>query len=472
MGAMSDLLNVSRVRAGINAGARLDRLPIGPFHRRILLLIGLGMFLDACDIYLAGGVLGSLVASGWSTLAANALFMSATFLGMLVGTLSAGYLGDRYGRRFSYQLNLLIFGLASIAASFSPTMQVLIGARFIMGIGMGAEIIVGYASLAEFMPRARRGFYVAMLSVITNCAVPFVGLGGAWLIPTLGWRALFAIIGACALVVWFMRKNMPESPRWLESKGRLAEAEAQMALIEADAARSGPLPPVREVFDVPASKGSYRELFSRDLIGSTVLAVMIAVVSGVSLYGFLGWLPTFLVKQGLDIRSSLLFVAIMGFGAPLGGLLGSLVADRFGRRRTLVVASVVQAALGVAYPAVTNNVQMVLCGFALSLCAYAVVAVGFALYIPEMFPTRSRLRGASVASGIGRLTSSGVGFVIVSVFGTFGITGVSGFLVACNLVLVACILLLGRETSQRALEEIETNPDTTALAAARTVAGD
>jgi putative MFS transporter len=229
---------------------------------------------------------------------------------------------------------------------------------------------------------------------------------------------------------------------------------------------------VREVFDVPASKGSYRELFSRDLIGSTVLAVMIAVVSGVSLYGFLGWLPTFLVKQGLDIRSSLLFVAIMGFGAPLGGLLGSLVADRFGRRRTLVVASVVQAALGVAYPAVTNNVQMVLCGFALSLCAYAVVAVGFALYIPEMFPTRSRLRGASVASGIGRLTSSGVGFVIVSVFGTFGITGVSGFLVACNLVLVACILLLGRETSQRALEEIETNPDTTALAAARTVAGD
>ena len=136
-----------------------------------------GCFLDACDIYLAGGVLGSLVASGWSTLNANALFMSATFLGMLVGTLSAGYLGDRYGRRFSYQLNLLIFGLASIAASFSPNMDVLIGARFIMGIGMGAEIIVGYASLAEFMPRARRGFYVAMLSVITNCAVPFVGAG-------------------------------------------------------------------------------------------------------------------------------------------------------------------------------------------------------------------------------------------------------------------------------------------------------
>ena len=191
-----------------------------------------------------------------------------------------------------------------------------------------------------------------------------------------------------------------------------------------------------------------------------------------SLYGFLGWVPTFLVKQGLDIKSSLLFAAIMGFGAPLGGFLGSLVADRFGRKRTLVVASVVQAALGVAYPAVTSNLEMVLCGFALSLCAYAVVAVGFALYIPEMFPTRSRLRGASVASGIGRLTSSGVGFVIVSMFNGFGITGVSGFLVACNLILVLGIIVLGRETSQRALEEIEISPDTTTLSAAHTLAGE
>ena len=469
---MPDLLSVSVAGAGINAGARLDRLPAGRFHRRILSLIGLGMFLDACDIYLAGGVLGALVASGWSTLDANALFMSATFLGMLVGTLSAGYLGDRYGRRFSYQLNLLIFGVASVAAAFAPDMQALIGTRFVMGIGMGAEIVVGYSSLAEFMPRSRRGFYVAMLSVITNMAVPFVGLGGAWLIPVLGWRALFAIIGVCALLVWFLRKAMPESPRWLESQGRLVEAEAQMAAIEAEAARSGPLPPVREAFDVPASAGSYRELFSRELAGSTALAVMIAVVSGVSLYGFLSWIPTFLVKQGFAIRSSLLFAAIMGMGAPLGGLLGSVVADRFGRKRTLVVIALVQAALGVAYPAVTSNVEMVLCGFALTVCAYAVVAVGYALYIPEMFPTRSRLRGVSVAGGVGRLTSSGVGFVIVSVFGAFGIAGVSGFLVACMLALAACIQFLGRETSQRALEAIEAAPDgATPLAAVQPMAG-
>lgn len=451
---MSGTSDAGLTGRGINVGARLDRLPIGSFHRRILILIGLGMFLDACDIYLAGGVLGALVASHWSTLALNAWFQSATFMGMLAGTLLAGYLGDRFGRRFSYQINLLIFGLASIAASFAPSMKVLIAMRFIMGVGMGAEIVVGYSSLAEFMPRGRRGFYVAVLSVITNAAVPIVGLGGAWVIPAFGWRTLFAVIGMGALLVWLLRKNMPESPRWLESRGRVQEAEAQMAAIEAEAARSGALGPVRETFGVPASAGSYAELFGRDLIASTVLAILIAVISGAALYGFLTWIPTFLVKQGLAVQSSLWFAAFMGLGAPLGGLVGSLMADPLGRKRTLVLASLGVAILGVAYPMVTSNLQMVLCGFALTLCAYVIVAVGFGLYVPELFPTRSRLRGASVANGVGRLTSSFVGFMIVWLYGSFGVTGVTTALSAGMVILALCIVWLGRETSRRALEEI------------------
>src|SRR3569623_1215939 len=122
---------------GINAGARLDRLPICSFHWRILALIGAGMFLDAFDIYLAGGVLGVVLKEGWSTLELNAAFVSATFVGMTIGAWFSGILGDRFGRRFSYQLNLAIFGLASIAAAFAPSMIVLIALRFIIGIGLG-----------------------------------------------------------------------------------------------------------------------------------------------------------------------------------------------------------------------------------------------------------------------------------------------------------------------------------------------
>ena len=438
----------------VNAGARLDRLPIGSFHKRILWLIGMGMFLDACDIYLAGGVLGALVKSGWSDLPTNALFLSASFIGMLLGTFLSGLLGDRYGRRFSYQINLLIFGLASIAAAFAPNMQMLIGIRLIMGIGMGAEIVVGYSSLAEFMPRAQRGKYVALLAVITNMAVPVVGLGGAWIIPAIGWRYMFGIIGVCALIVWVARKNMPESPRWLESRGRTDEAEAMLTAIESEAAKHGPLAPVVNPVEIPPSAGSYRELFGRGLIRNTALGVIISVISGVNLYGFLSWIPTFLIKQGFTIGSSLWFSAIMGIGAPLGGVLGALIGDRFGRVRCLVTLALVEAAFGLVYPNVGNGVELIGVGFSLTLCSYAIVAIGFALYIPELFPTRLRLRGVSVANGTGRLTSSGVGFAIVSIYGAMGIAGVAGFLTGSLVILAVAILLLGRETSNRSLEEI------------------
>ncbi len=147
----------SALTGTVNAGARLDRLPLGRFHRRILTLIAAGMFFDAFDIYLQGGLLGALVHDGWSTPAINAAFLSKTFLGMLVGALAAGYLGDRFGRRVSYQINLAIFGLASLAAAFAPSMTVLIWLRFVMGIGLGAEIVVGYSTLAEFIPPSHRG---------------------------------------------------------------------------------------------------------------------------------------------------------------------------------------------------------------------------------------------------------------------------------------------------------------------------
>ncbi|HEX8106785.1 MAG TPA: MFS transporter, partial [Kofleriaceae bacterium] len=109
------------------------------FHRRILWLIGIGMFFDGFDIYIMSTVLGATVASKFSTLAENAQFISMTFVGMTVGSLATGFLGDRFGRRFTYQVNLMVFGLASLAAALAPNMGVLIACRFVMGVGLGAE---------------------------------------------------------------------------------------------------------------------------------------------------------------------------------------------------------------------------------------------------------------------------------------------------------------------------------------------
>jgi MFS family permease len=146
------------------------------------------MFLDAFDIYLAGGVLGTVLKEGWSTIELNAAFVTATFIGMTLGAWFSGILGDHFGRRFSYQINLAIFGIASLVAALAPSMQVLIAARFVIGIGLGAEIVVGYATLTEFVPASSRGRWIGILAVITNFSLFVSSMVGLWIILMFGWR--------------------------------------------------------------------------------------------------------------------------------------------------------------------------------------------------------------------------------------------------------------------------------------------
>src|ERR1700687_1923864 len=234
----------NKLAVPVNAGARLDRLPISSFHRRIMWLIGAGMFFDGFDIYLAATVLGAVLKPGFSTMGQNAEFVSATFVGMMLGSLVTGFLGDRYGRRFTYQANLAIFGFASIAAAFAPSMAVLIWIQLIIGFGLGAENVVGYSTLTEFVPPQSRGKWLGFMTVFVVTGLPVAALLGTLIIPTFGWRAMFMLGGLGALVVWYLRKKLPESPRWLESVGRAEEAEALLSTIENAVAREhAPLPP-------------------------------------------------------------------------------------------------------------------------------------------------------------------------------------------------------------------------------------
>src|SRR5689334_19888849 len=228
--------------AAVNAGARLDRLPLSSFHYRIFWLVGAGMFFDGNDLYVAGGVLAATIQTNFSTLPQNLQFLSLTFVGMTIGSLITGFVGDKMGRRFTYQVNLLIFGLASIAAAFAQDMTQLIICRFVQGLGLGAEIVVGYSTLTEFVPPKTRGRWLAFMAFLTVCGFPVTSILSYLIIPTWGWRPMFIIAGIGSLIVWYLRKNLPESPRWLEAQGRDAEAEALMQAIEKEASVNGPLP--------------------------------------------------------------------------------------------------------------------------------------------------------------------------------------------------------------------------------------
>lgn len=442
----------------VMAGPRLDRMPLSGFHTKMLWLVGGGLFLDGFDVYLAGGVLGSLLKSGWSTLAMNALFVTATFAGMVVGAFMSGVLGDRFGRRFSYQVNLAIFGLASIGGAFAPSMQWLIFFRLLMGVGLGAELAIGYATLSEFVPASKRGRWIALLALIANASL-FASALLAWLIiPSFGWRPMFLIVGVGAGIIWVLRKKMPESPRWLEDQGRFDEAEAVLQSIELESERATgrPLPPPVPVATAASAprRQSIFVLFTPAVIRRTFLGVTFSVVQGLSVYGLVGWLPSFFVKEGVSVASSLGYTTVMSLGGPLGALIGFLLSDRIGRRPLMVGASAFTALFAFVYPLTVHNTPLLLCvGLLLVASIFVWLTIGYTLQT-ELFATEYRLRGTGFCQTMGRLVTAFVQFIVVSLFTWGGVTAVITSLAGVLVVQALIFLVAGIETKRKPLEAL------------------
>ncbi len=439
----------------VNAGARLDRLPIFAFHRRILWLIGIGMFFDGYDVYVAATVLGATLNSRFSTLAQNAQFVSVTFMGMMLGSFLTGFLGDRYGRRFTYQANLMVFGAASIASAFAPTMNVLILLRGVMGIGLGAELVAGYSAMAEFLPPQARGRWCGILNAVVVASVPISGLASILLIPRFGWRTMFLIGGLGALIVWYMRKAMPESPRWLESVGRTEEAESMLREIESEVtAQNIPLAepgaPGAAVATRNFSSLFGPELRSRLLVGATAL-----IVANTLIYGFVTWLPTFFVHEGLSIASSFKYSFLMSIGAPVGAAIGALSADSVGRKPAIISASLLTILFGGIYPFIRDARLLPLAGFLLVVCIYILVALLFAIYIPELFPTDVRMRAVGLCNTLGRAATIFTPFLVVFLYRAYGVGGVVSLMIGLLVVQILAVHYFGIEPRMRRLEEMQ-----------------
>jgi putative MFS transporter len=465
--------------AAVNAGARLDRLPISSFHHRIFWLIGAGMFFDGYDLYVGTTVLGAALQSGFSTLAKNAQFVSLTFLGMTIGSFIAGFLGDRFGRRFTYQFNLLVFGLASFAAAVSPDMDTLIWARFVIGLGLGAEIVVGYSTLTEFVPPRVRGRWLASMAFIVVSGLPVTVLLGtliipsvnAWgagaaketsgflavLLPGLGWRLMFVIAGIGAFVVWYLRKALPESPRWLESQGRTAEAEALLQAIEREAASAGPLPATPPA--APLQPFNLASLLTPSLLPRMVVGCVTLISINTLIFGFVLWLPQFFIQQGLSIARSFAFTFIISLGSIAGCAVGAAVADRLGRRRSIIGASVLTIVFGAIYPFVVAEPWLLLTtGVLLVISIYVQVSILFGVYTPELFPTEVRLRANGICNTLGRAATIVSPFIVIALFKDYGVAGVLGLMIALLLIQIVVVALWGIEPAQRRLEELEEAP--------------
>ncbi len=438
--------------ATVNAGARLDRLPISSFHYRIFWLIGAGMFFDGYDLYVGTTVLGATLQSKFSTLAQNAQFISLTFLGMTIGAFITGFLGDRYGRRFTYQFNLMIFGLASLAAAFAPNMETLNILRFVMGLGLGAEIVVGYSTLTEFVPPGSRGRWLAFMAFLVVSGLPVTTLLGSLIIPNWGWRPMFAIAGIGSLIVWYLRKAMPELPRWLESQGRSAEAENLMQAIEAEAASEAPLPPAAAPATTPSF--DFASLFRSELLPSMVVGSVVLITINTLIFGFVVWLPQFFVQQGLTITRSFAYTLVIVLGSPIGCAIGAFAADLIGRRPSIIGASVLTILFGAIYPFMSEPAYLLTVGFLLIVSIYIQVAILFGVYTPELFPTKVRLRANGICNTIGRAATIVSPFIVLALFQAYRVGGVLSLMIGLLIVQIVVVYFWGVEPRNRRLEDV------------------
>ncbi len=439
----------------VNAGARLDRLPISSFHYRIFWLVGAGMFFDGYDLYVAGGVLASAIQTKFSTLPQNLQFLSLTFVGMTLGSLITGFVGDRFGRRFTYQINLLIFGLASLAAAFAQDMTQLIMCRFVQGLGLGAEIVVGYSTLTEFVPPRTRGRWLAFMAFLVVAGFPATALLSYLIIPSFGWRPMFIIAGIGSLVVWYLRKNLPESPRWLESQGRSAEAEALMQSIEKEAAGAGALPPAATPAAVPqltASAMLRPPILQRMIVGSWVLITINTLI-----FGFVIFLPQFFLRQGLTIANSLGYTLVLSIASLLGCALGAYLSDSIGRRMSIIGASIVTIITGYIYArfnAASDPATVLSVGFVLIVAIYVQTAILFGVYTPELFPTEIRLRANGICNTFGRGATVVSPFIVGALMASYQLPGVVWLMIGLVVIQIVVVWAWGVEPRNRGLEDV------------------
>lgn len=389
---------------------RMDQVQPTKTFFKIFILVSAGMFLDAVDVYLASGVSSYMLKTGWSTLKLNSIFLSVGFMGLFLGSVFAGLIGDFFGRKRAYQLNLLIFGGFTLLGSFAPNMHFLIACRLIAATGLGTEIVTGFSMINEFAPIESRGRWCATTSFIANCGAPITMLLCTILIPRFTWRIMFVIAGVSALILWYFRRNLPESPRWSISHNRYQEAEEVINQLETEMNDAHIQKAKQTVQPQEAEKtaAAINSHFARNLF----VAIFAVTATIVCQYTFTSWVPTLLVKQGVNIVSSLGFSTVMMLGAPVGAFIGSQLVDRIGRKPTIIGGFIGAAVLGLFYAHQTTATGVMINGFLLTTCFYILMASVVGVYVSELFTTKYRFRGSGIANGISKLVTVGMPIVV------------------------------------------------------------
>ncbi len=444
--------------------ARLERLPFSPFHFRVTAILSVGTIFDAFDAICIATALTVIFTSLHIGFFNAGLLFSSAYVGQFLGAWAFGFISESYGRKTAFVSALFLFGVLSMATALTWDLQSLVAMRMIQGLGLGGEIPAAAVLLNELLRSQKRGRIAmiyqtmfqwgAMLTPIIGIA--FFNLFG----QQLGWRLMFLFGGIPALVAVYAWFRLPELPRWLADRGRYREADAILHEMEAESGRTPLAPPDRKPAP-PLERTRFGELFAGIYLRRTVTVWVGWTCAYFVAYGFSLWLPTLYVKVGGLPVNDALALSIVPWIIHISAIyIGAFLVDRIGRKPLLVFGYVAMALGGfggalVVYAWHAMHWQVlftvaIMLGIGTSLCTVAIIP-----YTAELYPTRLRGIGVSVASSMNRLASifapSAVGALmaanlgIQSVFTMFGVAGLIGALVLAT---------IGIETKQQTLETL------------------
>ena len=458
--------------------ARLERLPVTRYIWSLVLLLSLGGWFEYYDLFFTAYVGPGLVRSGLFTSTSAAFFgfnglasfVAATFAGLLVGTLLFGFAADRFGRRLIFTTSLLWYTAATVVMAFQHTAHGIVLWRMIAGVGIGVELVTIDTYITELMPRQLRGRAIALSQIVGFTALPAVALLSWWLVPQKplgldGWRWVVIAGSLGAIFVWFIRRGLPESPRWLMSRGNFDEAERVAAAMEtcvgldlAREAASGSAPPQfpRAVLlaSRPAeSRGNLLELSRPPYRTRTLMLMVFNFFQTIGYYGFASWVPTLLISAGITTTSSLQYSFLIALSAPFGPLLAYRVADRIERKWQIVFTAACIAIFGLLFARQRDPVWLIICGILLT-CANNCMSIAFHAYQAELFPTRIRAQAVGFVYSWSRLSAIFTSFLIAFFLRHYGTRGVFAFIAAAMAVVILAIGIFGPRTRGLALEDI------------------
>jgi MFS transporter, putative metabolite:H+ symporter len=395
----------SEVDSARTRSERLDRLPFTRSHGRLVAGSGIGWALDAMDVGLISFVMAALATQWGLSDTTLSWVASIGFIGMAVGASLGGLLADRFGRRQVFALTLLVYGLATGAAALSWSVAALLVFRFIIGLGLGAELPVAVTLVSEYAPARIRGRVVVVLEAFWAVGWVLAALIGYFVVPAGddGWRWALAVGAAPAVYAVVVRLGLPESVRFLESRGRTREAEEAVRGFEAAAGVASPRQasePTGEPQPAPGPSALWRA-------GSRLRTASLWVVwFGVnfSYYGAFIWLPSLLVASGLDLVRSFGFTLVITLAQLPGYAVAAVLVEWWGRRPTLSLFLLGSGAAAVAFGNAGTETALIAGGMALSFFNLGAWGALYAI-TPEVYPTALRGTGAGWAAGFGRIAS-------------------------------------------------------------------